>query len=181
MRSRFVALAAALMAVAAVAGPAAAATTPPMSDYGNTVECRYRAGGHGPAYDFKLKRLVVTAPVVYAQKPTQTVGWRFVVTRAEWWGTDPWKVTYRSPIQKGTATTTKAAAFTTKTVDVQLPNVENTRALYYHVTLKLFWYRADGSVQSKTSYLMPWMKWIQNGHYYSDYDDVCQGGFYEGP
>ena len=29
---------------------------------------------------------------------------------------------------------------------------------------------------------MPWMKWVQNGHYYyGDYDDTCPGGFYEGP
>lgn len=174
------ALAVVAAATAALAAPVSAAT-PPTSDYGNTVQCRYTADGPGPAYDWVLKRLVVTPPVLYAQKGTQTVGWRFVVTRAEWWGTDPYKVTYRSPVQKRTATTTVAAAFDAKTVDVQLPNVENTRALYYHVTLKLYWYRADGSIKTQTSYLMPWMKWIENGHYYGDYDDVCQGGFYEGP
>lgn len=170
----------ALVSTAIIAGPVAAAT-PPTSAYGNTVECRYTAGGHGPAYDWVLKHLVVTPPKVYAEKSRQTVGWRFVVTRAEWWGADPWKVTYRSSIQKRTATTTMAAAFDTKSVDVKLPDVVNTRALVYQVTLKLYRYRADGSVKSQTSYLMPWMKWIQNGHYYGDYDDVCQGGFYEGP
>jgi hypothetical protein len=171
----------AFVASVIVAGPVAAATAP-TSDYGNTVNCRYRASGSGPAYDYVLKRLVVTPPVLYAVKGTQTVGWRFVVTRAEWWGSEPWKVTYRSPIQKRTATTTTAAAFTSKDVDVQLPNVENQRALVYQVTLKLYRYRADGSVASTTSYLMPWMKWVQNGHYYyGDYDDVCQGGFYVGP
>lgn len=179
-RARATAVLLALASAAIVTGPVAAAS-PPTSDYGNTVECRYKADGPGPAYDWVLKRLVVTPPVVYAQKSTQTVGWRFVVTRAQWWGTEPWKVTYRSPIQKRTATRTVAAVFDTKSVDVQLPDVVNTRALVYHVTLKLYWFRADGSVKSQTSYLMPWMKWIQNGHYYNDYDDVCQGGFYEGP
>jgi hypothetical protein len=159
------------------AGPVAAATAP-TSDHGNTVNCRYRAHGQGPAYDWVLKRFVVTPPVLYAVKGTQTVGWRFVVTRAERWGSEPWKVTYRSAIQKRSATTTTAAAFTSKDVEVQLPDVENQRALLYQVTLKLYRYRADGSVASKTSYLMPWMKWIRNGHYYGDYDDACQGSFY---
>ena len=148
------------VALAAVAGPVAAASSAPMSDYGNTVNCRYSASGQGPAYDWRLKSLAVTAPVLYAKSGTQKVGWRFVVTRAKWWGTEPWKVTYRSPIQVRTATTTSAAAFVTEQVDVRLPHVENTRALVYHVTLKLFWYRANGTVLSTTSYLMPWMKWI---------------------
>jgi hypothetical protein len=180
--ARFAALCMAVASMAIAAGPAAAAAaTAPTSDYGNTVECRYKADGPGPAYDWVLKRLVVTPPVVYAQKATQTVGWRYVVTRAEWWGDSPWKVTYRSPTQKRSATTTVAAAFDSKAVDVRLPDVVNQRALVYHVTLTLYWYRADGSIKTQTSYLMPWMKWVQNGHYYGDYDDVCQGGFYEGP
>jgi len=180
MRSRVIALLAALVAVAALAGQVAAAT-PPTSDYGNTVECRYKAGGPGPAYNFKLKRLVVKPPLLYAQNGRQRVGWRFVVTRSVNWGSDPWMVTYRSPVQKSMATTTKPASFDVKSVDVALPNVDNLVAVRYHVTLKLFWYRTDGSVKTKLSYQMPWMKWIQNGHYYGDYDDVCQGGFYEGP
>ena len=170
----------ALAASAIVAAPVAAAT-PPTSDYGNNVECRYKAPGPGPSYEFRIKKFVVTPPVLYATSGTQTVGWRFVVTRSVNWGDDPWKVTYRSPIQKATATTVKAAAFDPKNVDVAIPNVENVVAVQYHVTLKLYWYRSNGTVQSQQSYLMPWMKWILNGHYYGDYDNACQAGFYEGP
>src|SRR3954451_16711028 len=116
----------AFVASVIVAGPVAAATAP-TSDYGNTVNCRYRAGGSGPAYDYVLKRLVVTPPVLYAVKGTQTVGWRFVVTRAEWWGSEPWKVTYRSPVQKRSATTTTARALPPKVVTGHFPNVETQK------------------------------------------------------
>jgi hypothetical protein len=180
MRSPIAALPITLLAVFAVAGPAAAYTAP-VSAYGNTVECRYKAGGNGPAYEFKLRRLTVTPPEVYSKTAHQTVGWRFVVTRSIYYeGEGPWRVTYRSPIQRAPATTTHAAAFTAQTVQVELP-VEPRRATY-HVTLKLYWYRSDGTVHSTTTYLMPWMKWYQNGrYYYGDYDDVCPGGFYVGP
>jgi hypothetical protein len=59
--------------------------------------------------------------------------------------------------------------------------VENKKGVEYLVTLKRFWYRADGSVGSQQTYLMPWMKTIQAGHYYGDYGHDCWGGFYEGP
>lgn len=158
-----------------VAGPVAA-YSPPTSDYGNTVTCNYKALGNGPSYNFRLKKFVVTAPVLYAKKGHQTVGWRFVVTRST---TDPWEVTYRSPIQKATATTTTAAAFTTKSVGVTLPDVENISQVQYHVTLKLLWYRANGSVKSQTSYLMPYM--ISHSKFDDDWANDCRGGFYQGP
>ena len=170
----------AIVASSLIAG-AAVAATPPKSDYGNTVECRYRADGPGPAYDWRLKRFVVTPPVVFANKAHQMVGWRFVVTRSVDSGGEPWKVAYRSPIQKRMATSTTAADFGTKSVGVSIPKNHNPAGVLYHVTLKLFWYRASGEVQSRQSYVMPWMKWITNGHYYDDYDSICQAGFYEGP
>jgi hypothetical protein len=178
MPPRMIALLAALTAVAAVAGPASATTPPP--DYGSRVECRYRSNSPGPAYNWNLKRIKVAPPTMLAKSGTQKVGWRFVVQRSI--SSGPWKVTYRSPIQKRTATTAVAADFTTKLVDVVVPKTEDgPRAVDYHVTLKMFWYRADGSVQSKVSYLMPTLHWITNGHDYGDYDDYCQGQFYAGP
>jgi hypothetical protein len=180
-RAQATAVVLALASGAIVAGPAAAATSP-TSDYGNTVECRYQAGGHGPAYDWRINKLVVTPPVVYANSGTQTVGWKFVVTRSKNDDNGPWKITYRSPVQKASATTTHAAAFSSKSVEVAIPAMpENVTFIRYEVTLKLFWYGTDGSVQSQQSYLMPWMKSITNGHYYGDYDNDCQAGFYEGP
>lgn len=165
-----------------LAGPVTAAT-PPTSDYSNTVNCYYKAPGNGPAFNFKLKSFTVTAPKVYAKSGTQKVGWRFSVTRTMNWGGGPSKVTYTSPVSKASATSSKAAAFDSKSVDVQLPNIGDTpyQSVSYTVTLKLFWYAPNGSVQSKTTYLMPYMKSINNGHYYGDWDNECQGGFYEGP
>jgi hypothetical protein len=181
--SSLAAVALAVVAASTVlAGPAAAATAP-TSDYGNTVECHYKAPGPGPAYNFLLKKFVVTAPKLYAESGTQKVGWRYSVTRTMGWGSGPTKVTYTSPIQKANATTTHAASFTAQSVDVQLPNIGDTpyQSVSYTVTLKLFWYSSNGSVQSKTTYQMPYMKWVLNGHYYGDWDNQCQGGFYEGP
>ena len=125
----------------------------------------------------------MTAPKLYANSGTQQVGWRYFVTRTMNWGGGPCKVTYTSPLQKAAATTSKAAPFTSQSVDVQLPNIGDTpyQSVTYVVTLKLFRYNADGSVQSKTNYQMPYMKEIFNGHYYGDWDNKCQGGSYEGP
>jgi len=147
MPSRTIALLGALVAAAAMAGPAAAAT--PAADYGSRVECRYHSNSPGPAYNWNLRRFKVAPPTMLAKSGTQKVGWRFVVRRSI--SSGPWVVTYRSPIQKRTATTTVAADFTTKLVDVVI------------------------------SYPMPTLHWITNGHDYGDYDDYCQGQFYEGP
>ena len=72
-----------------------------------------------------------------------------------------------------------AAAFTTKSVEVAIPNVENVAAVEYHVTLKLYWYKANGTVQSQTSYLMPYI--ISHTRFDDDWETSCQAGFYQGP
>ena len=168
----------ALALASVLAGPAAAAT-PPTSEYGNTATCRYRAPGDGPAFDWRIKKIAVTPPVLYAKSGTQTVGWRFVVTRSMSFGGDPWKVTYTSPIQKASATTSHAAPFTAKSVDVAIPPVENVVSVWYHVTLKLYWYKANGSVQSQASYVMPYV--ISHTRFDDDWDTKCTAGFYQGP
>jgi hypothetical protein len=172
---------AAVLSIAAtslVASPVAASTPPP-SDYGNTATCRYTAPGNGPSYNFRIKKIVVTAPTLYAKNGTQTVGWRFVVARSKSYGDDPWKITYRSPVEKATATTSQAAPFTTKSVDVAIPDVQNVGSVQYHATLKLYWYRPDGSVQSKTSYSMPYMG--MHSRFDDDYETNCPAGYYQGP
>jgi hypothetical protein len=169
-----------VLATALIAGPAAAAT-PPMSDYGNTVQCRYKTHDTGPGFDYRLKSLVVTPPVLFANKAHQQVGWQFVVTRSMNYGGDPWEVTYKSPIQKRPATPTTAADFDAQRVGVNIPDVENVVSVRYHVTLKLYRYRANGTVQSKTSYLMPYMEFYKNGQYDHDWTSECTAGFYDGP
>jgi hypothetical protein len=168
------------LALASIMVGPVAASTPPTSDYGNTVTCRYTAPGDGPSFNFKLRKFVVTAPVLYAKHGTQTVGWRFVVTRSMNNENGPYDQTYKSPVQKASATESSAAAFSTMKVGVNLPDVENLTQVSYHVTLKLFWYRANGSVQSRVSYLMPYMvQWTKFDDGYWDND--CPGGFYQGP
>ena len=183
-RSSFVtSLVLAIAATAVVSGPVAAYSAP-MSDYGNTVECHYKTSDPSLARIWWLKHLVVTRPVVYAKKPSQTVGWQFLVNRVIWDdGQGPSMVTYTSPIQKRTATPTTAATFTSQGVDVKVPKyVENKRGVQYTVTLKLYWYRANGSIGSQVTYLMPYMKSMQfNTYYVGDYGHDCWSGYYEGP
>jgi hypothetical protein len=167
-----------MVATALIAGPVAA-YTPPTSDYGNTVECRYKTRDQGPSFDWRLKSLVVTPPVLFANKPHQQVGWRFVVTRSMNYGGDPWQVTYTSPIQKRPATPTTAADFDTQRVGVTIPQVENVVSVQYHVTLKLYRYRANGTVKSQTSYLMPYM--IEHDRYGENWETACPAGYYQGP
>jgi hypothetical protein len=177
-----VALVLTVLSTALIAGPAAAAT-PPGSDYGNTVECRYKTKDTGPGYDYRLKRLVVTAPVLFGNKGStaQMVGWRFIVTRSMNYNSGPWNETYRSPIQKSTATATNSADFTAQSVGVTIPEVDNIISVQYRVTLKLLRYRNDGSLKSKVTYQMPYMKIYTNGQYNNDWASECVAGFYEGP
>lgn len=169
----------AMVATVIVAAPATATTPPP--DYGSRVQCRYRADGPGPAHEWELRRFVVEPPVMHTNMDQQTVGWRFVVQRSLNGEYGPWKVTYRSAIQKRTATASHAEPFDTKSVDVAVPDVENPRDVHYQVTLKMFRYRSDGSVKSSISYQMPLLKWYLNGNYYGDEERFCQANFYEGP
>jgi hypothetical protein len=105
----------------------------------------------------RLRKITVTPPEMFAKSGQQTVGWRFVVRRTINEGDYPsHQVTYTSPIQTRTATTSEAADFDLQRVAVTLStSVEDQRDVFYQVVLKLYWYRANGSVQSSTTYLMP--------------------------
>ncbi len=156
------------------AAPLAAATAAP--DYGAVVNCRYHTKADTNwAFTTPLRRIAVSPPQVFATRGQQTVGWRFSVSRLINEGDNPeWTVTYTSAIQKRSATTTRAADFTTKRVGVTLPkNVENRRHITYTVTLDMLWYRANGNVRSETSYLMPNYFQILNGELW---DKTAWGG-----
>ena len=160
-----------------ICGPVAA-YSPPTSDYGNTATCRYKAPGDGPSYQFRIKKLVVTPPVLYGTNSTHNVGWRFVVTRSKASNAGPWKVTYRSPIEKAPATTSQPADFHTKSVDVSAPDVDNVVTVWYHVTLKLYQYSSGGAVLSVTSYQMPYI--VTHTKFADDWANECTAGFYQG-
>ena len=137
-------------------GPAVAGTVPP--DYGSSVTCRYRTNSPGPAYEAKLRRIVVAPPLMFSRGGQQRVGWRFVVRRtidAFWPDYPSHHVTYRSPIQTAKATTADAADFETMDVGVALPTtVEDPFDVHYQVVIKMLWYRPDGRVKSTISHLM---------------------------
>ena len=113
--------------------------------------CRYEAksGGSFGWTTARLRRIRVDPPQIWATRTRQTVGWRFVVRRSI--DNAPWTVTYRSPIQKGTAYSDRPASFTKMVVDVKLPAIEDKTDVEYRVVLKMFWYRTDGTTQHKVS------------------------------
>jgi len=166
----------AALAVVVSGAPVLAGSVAP--NYGSTVTCNYRTNSPGPAFNANVRKIIVTAPKVFAKSGHQTVGWRFSVWRTIDEGDHPsHKVTYRSPIQRATATTTRAAVFNTKSVGVALPNVEELRNVSYQVVIRMIWYRANGSVQSATSYLMPTYTVHVQGHgwkYTEDDHSVCE-------
>jgi hypothetical protein len=163
-KPKFVALIAAsvlLSAAAMAVNPAApTAASSPAPDYGAVVKCKFRTTESGYwGFTAPMKRIVVSPPQMFATSGRQTVGWRFVVKRLLDEGANPaWSVTYMSPIQKRLASSSQAADFDTMRVGVAVPDGFGgflEPDVSYTVTLKMFRYRTDGSLKSKTSYLMP--------------------------
>ena len=158
-------------------------------DRGAVVICNYKYLGDDSEYvDGILKRIDVNPPRLYAlNSRTATVGWRFIVERLrqdQGWPA-PWKQTYKSPLQTARASLTTAAAFTTMGVKVKLPVLSdpedyNWQSVTYRVTLKLFWYRANGTTQQAVTHQMKhyeyWLDGVFDGtpNFYGD--DSCIGG-----
>jgi hypothetical protein len=145
-----------LLTVAIMLAIPAAATAAP-TDYGSTVRCRYDVTATGPYgwTEADLRRIRVTPPEMYAQSGTQAVGWGFIVRRSMNRENGPWRVVRRSRIQMGSATTSTAASFTAMRTGVTVPAIDEPEFIHYHVVLKMFWFKGDGSVASKVSYPMP--------------------------
>jgi len=169
----------ALVGVASAgAGSAAAAdASHQLIDYGSVVNCRFnvtqRSGGTWTAA--KLRHIVVEPPVIKAENGgAQTVGWRFFVVRSKNRDNGPWQVTYRSPWQKATATPSHAAQLSNMGVDVAVPRVDAPNWVWYHVTLVMRWFNADGSTMDETDVGLSQMRWIVNGHYF-DTETYCPG------
>lgn len=137
--------------------------------------CRYRAvsGGTFGWTTARLKRLRVDPPSMWAMRTRQRVGWRFVVQRSI--DTAPWKVTYRSPIQKATAYSDRPASFSKMVVDVKLPAVNDKTRVEYRLTIKAFWYRSDGSTEYKISDLIDEYDFYVDGQYHFTDWPSCRG------
>jgi hypothetical protein len=163
-----------IVAAGVLAAPVGASAAP-APDYGSTVKCHYEVTARepGPSWsEAQLRRIVVVPPQMPAMTTTQSVGWRFVVTRSMAASRgEPYLFRYRSRIQRDVSD----ISFTKMFVDVQLPgDPEADRDVAYHVTLKMYWYAADGSVQNKVVYLMPNMHWVVNRYVYSP-ENYCPG------
>jgi hypothetical protein len=108
--------------------------------------CRYVTISEGPhGHKWQLRRLDVRPPRMQAISGEQRLGWRFIVERTPKRHLEPWQVTYRSPIQKRTASTGSNAAFSSMGIKVNVPNPDDDFA--YRVIVKMIWYQANGSQQ----------------------------------
>jgi hypothetical protein len=156
-----------LIALALGAGPIAGPAAAGVIDHGAIANCSYKVTQSG-TYGWTralLKEIVVSPPTVAKKTGTNSVGWRFIVERSLDRENGPWKITYRSPIQHAF----KSAKFTPMSVGVTVPKNGGDRdRVYYHVILKMFWYRADGSVQDKVKHPMYDMYVIVDGEELGD-------------
>ena len=176
----------ALLVGLAVGGPIA----PPAAahGYGSTGLCRFvatQAGTYGWT-EALLRRIAVTPPRLYAKRSGgQKVGWRFTVERSRNRSVTPWRVTYRSPIQKANATRNRAANFNVMRVGVNVPtNVEDQNHVWYRVKVKMFWYRPNGTVASSESYVLTGYLMYVDGDPEGALDEYCPGlarQFFDGP
>lgn len=158
-------------------------------DRGALVICDYKNLGEDSVYwGGILKRIDVNPPRLYAlNSSTAKVGWRFIVERQR---NDqparpaPWKQTYKSPLQTAQASSTTPAPFTTMGVKVKLPVLADPEEnrwddVAYRVTLKLFWYRANGSIQQAVTHKMKhYQHWTDGAYSWSHKGDYsCLGGY----
>lgn len=161
--SRVVVLA--LIGLAVGAGPAATPAAAGVLDHGAIANCRYNVteGGTYGWTEALLKKFAVRPPVMPRPAGAASVGWRFVVERSLDRENTPWRLIYRSPLQRAA----KSADLTPMSVNVSVPPDSDTpngqSYVLYRVTLKMFWYRSDGSVQTKVSHLVNDMHVIVGG------------------
>jgi hypothetical protein len=167
----------AIVTGAALVMPIASVSAAPATDYGSTVICRHRITQEGRFgwTEALLARIAVKPPTIYAKSGTQQVGWQFIVKRSlDTWNT-PFVVTYRSHVQKRTATTSTPADFVAMRVGVNVPtDLEDQQDVGYKVTLKVFWYAADGSVASSAKSTLTEYRIRVEGEYGAE-DEFCQG------
>jgi len=150
------------------AGPVAAT----VNEYGSRVKCDYKVTQrtNGQWTRAKLTHLVVTPPAMKAiVGSSETVRWRFWVLRSLNRDSGPWKVTYYSPWQMGTATASTTADFSSMGVDVAVTKNGSPNWTWYRVKLVMQWYGAH-----ETDVILTHMRWIVNGNYF-DTENYCPG------
>ena len=174
----------ALIGLALVAGPAAAPAAAGVLDYGAIANCRYNVteGGTYGWTEALLKKIAISPPTIAKQTGTKSVGWRFVVERSLNGDVTPWRVIYRSPLQRAGS----SAGLSIMRVYIHVPSendLPNAQSfVWYRVILKMFRYTADGSVQTKVVHVMNDMHVNVDGDVLVD--SYCPGlalQFFDGP
>ena len=168
----------ALTPVAVAAAPTTGTVTPP--DRGSTVRCKYHTNADlNWSFTAQLRRIVVTPPRMLSKSGgRQTVGWQFAVSRLIDQGSSSVSTTtYTSKVQKAVATTTRVAAFDNMRVGVIVPTGDWSKSqVQYRILVTLFWYRANGTVQSTVSYLISSSyNYYVNGQWWDNSWNYCPG------
>jgi hypothetical protein len=140
-------------------------------------KCTYRTTFEGSgSHWWRLRRIDVRPPRVFAISGSQKVGWRFVVQRSKDQG--PWQVAYRSQVQKATASVNSRAAFESmgSRVSVPPPSSQFDNHHFFRVVVKMIWYRADGSQQGSARHLVDFYREQLDGEVFAgDGEGACQG------
>ena len=157
-------------------------------DHGSTVACRYKTVPDDayPTYYWGgiLKRIDVTPPTMYSiNGANQSVAWRFTVERMrqDLYPAPPEsRTTYTSPLERATASPDTRAEFTPTGVKVNLPVLSDPENyswndVYYSVTLKLYWFRHDGSVRKLVTVPITRYQHYEDGEY-GWTEGACAGG-----
>ncbi len=121
--------------------------------------CSYKRLNPSPggySYEAKLKWIDVRPPKVRAISGTQEVGWRFMVERVRQVANATWVLRYTSPIQRDVTNASTNAQFTKRGINVVLntTSADDGPEYEYRVKVKMFWYRANGTVQGTATHLV---------------------------
>lgn len=173
--------AAALMLGLATAASALGGASPVLAgviDYGAISNCRYKvsASFSGTWTEALLKKIAVQPPTIAKKTGTKSVAWRLIVERSMDRDTTAWAITYRSSIQRASSSGGLSPMRVRVTVPPEDQTPDGRDRVWYRVTIKLFWYGSDGSVQSKVTHVMN-DEHVIIGHEENWIDSICQGTY----
>ncbi len=128
------------------------------------VACNYATVSDGDVWRGKLAHIDVNPPSLNSISGEQLVGWRFIVRRYRHIYepgrprsvSDPYTVTYRSPIQQASATESVVADLERMGVDVSVPPGTLKRNWDYLIVIKSIWYRPNGNRQGTATDRLRW-------------------------
>ncbi len=124
----------------------------------------------GPDDLWKIK---MRPPMVYAidrdgSRNHQMVGWQLLIDRSS--DTSPAVIFHKSRIQKLVAYDDQPAAFTAKFAAPRFPNDDSR----YRVFAKMYWYRADGSIEGASVHVVTEYRQVVGGSWTVVYGN-CHG------